>query len=637
MGAIVLDASKVNSYVLPNLVKSKNTMQDAYSTSQSLRNSLPSSFTYRSTVNDIVNQLYNIKREISDIDTMISKKVEKAKTIENRNDNRASGIAKAASSIGSIVGTIGGAAIGSATGGVVGAVAGAVVGNKIGNSVGKGLANTGAKIWNGATKVVKGIWDGIKNLGKSIWNGCKKVAKSIASFVKEAVSGLVKAAKAVWGGLKWVWNEVIVRTAASIVNFVISVVKGIAQLVGALIDGVVMIAGGVASIFTGIVDGCQAIYGAITGKEWHSITKAMWTKKIMPFVSTQYVNGVADSLYQTGFGKWLDNNAYGWFKSDGIACDIGSAVGYVAGIILLTIATAGIGTAATGAATAASSTSTAISTTLAAVAATGKSADKNFNAIKDKNGSFENVTGTQITKAVAGSYANGAIEGVAWYFTYGSGAKAIPTGKKGMIETLAGKTKLTSKYASKLAKLDKINTETIVNKIGGSKVVTKALGIFGNGKAGKAAEVLLKPSVVKAKMGIQFGKTYANAYTNAWATDTEVDKKKTLIEATVNAGVAGFYEKIGTQIVKKAGKSLVDKYDAKALNANDKSVLSEIDEFVDDVGGFAGESLDDAVQLSATQQVVETTIEAGTSKVGGKLVKETYTGVVEGVINLASN
>ena len=46
MGAIVLDASKVNSYVLPNLVKSKNTMQDAYSTSQSLRNSLPSSFTF---------------------------------------------------------------------------------------------------------------------------------------------------------------------------------------------------------------------------------------------------------------------------------------------------------------------------------------------------------------------------------------------------------------------------------------------------------------------------------------------------------------------------------------------------------------------------------------------------------------
>jgi hypothetical protein len=49
---------------------------------------------------------------------MISKKVEKAKTIESRSDNRASGIAKAASSIGSIVGTIGGAAIGAATGGI---------------------------------------------------------------------------------------------------------------------------------------------------------------------------------------------------------------------------------------------------------------------------------------------------------------------------------------------------------------------------------------------------------------------------------------------------------------------------------------------------------------------------------------
>ena len=60
MGAIVLDASKINSYVIPSLNKSKNTMQDAYSTGQSLRNSLPSSFKYRSTVSDIVNQLYNL-------------------------------------------------------------------------------------------------------------------------------------------------------------------------------------------------------------------------------------------------------------------------------------------------------------------------------------------------------------------------------------------------------------------------------------------------------------------------------------------------------------------------------------------------------------------------------------------------
>lgn len=74
MGAIVLDTSKVNSYVLPNLNKSKNTMQEAYSTGQSLRNTIPRSFSYRSTVNDIVNQIYNIKREIGDIDTIVSKK-----------------------------------------------------------------------------------------------------------------------------------------------------------------------------------------------------------------------------------------------------------------------------------------------------------------------------------------------------------------------------------------------------------------------------------------------------------------------------------------------------------------------------------------------------------------------------------
>ena len=65
MSTIVLDAGKVNSYVLPSLSKSENTMYQAYSTSQLLRNSLPNSFNGRGMVNEITTQIYNLKKEIN--------------------------------------------------------------------------------------------------------------------------------------------------------------------------------------------------------------------------------------------------------------------------------------------------------------------------------------------------------------------------------------------------------------------------------------------------------------------------------------------------------------------------------------------------------------------------------------------
>jgi len=437
MGAIVLDASKVNSFVLPNLVKSKNTMQDAYSTSQSLRNSLPSSFAYRSTINDIVNQLYNIKREINDIDTMISKKVERAKTIENRNDNRASGIAKAASSIGSIVGTIGGAAIGARTGGVVGAAAGAYVGNKVGSEVGKALANTGAKIWNGATKVAKSIWGGIKDLGKSIWNGCKKVAKSIASFVKEAVSGLVKAAKAIWEGLKWVWNEVIVRTAASIVNFVVSLVEGLVSFVEALGDVVLLVVGAVCSIFTAISD---VIEGCITGNWDWSATNAVWKKWILPWVGYDWTSKcLFDPLYNTKFGKWLDNNAYSPFKREnGFMYKVGKGVGYVVGVVVLTVVTFGAGGVA-------ASVGTQVGSGLVAgTAALGKNTQSGYNSLTEE----EKEDSMSLLKMMGNSTVQAGVEGVTFALTYGKGLKAGGSEAKNVVlKTLA-----TNGHAEKFTK-----------------------------------------------------------------------------------------------------------------------------------------------------------------------------------------
>lgn len=133
---------------------------------------------------------------------------------------------------------------------------------------------------------------------------------------------------------------------SSICNVITSLLKGIAQFIETLLDLIVLIGTGVASIFTGLFDAIQAINGAITGEEWSSATKGMWSG-VMGYVAEDHVgNTVANFYKKNTFGKWLDDNAYAPFKSDGVGCQIASGLGYVAGIIALTVATAGIGTVA---------------------------------------------------------------------------------------------------------------------------------------------------------------------------------------------------------------------------------------------------------------------------------------------------
>lgn len=160
-----------------------------------------------------------------------------------------------------------------------------------------------------------------------------------------------------------VW-DVVESVGATITIFCQSLVEGILQFGEAIIDFAVLASVGVSSFVTGLIDGGQAIYGAITGNEWSSVTKEMW-EGTMGFVSNQYVTGWFDSLYQnTGYGKWVAQNAWGF---DTVR-SVGSGIGYVAGVVVLTIATLGAGSAvaAGGSATA----STAATTTHMAVTAT---------------------------------------------------------------------------------------------------------------------------------------------------------------------------------------------------------------------------------------------------------------------------
>lgn len=193
------------------------------------------------------------------------------------------------------------------------------------------LATTGLT----AGKSAKSILYAERNIGAEIKSGVKSTFIKIEGWFNDRLKDIKNVGAIVWQHTKSV--------LAAITNVLISIVKGIAQVIETLIDLVVMIGAVGGSIFTGLYDAYQAIQGAITGKEWSSATKAMWFG-VMGFVAEDHVGNVVANWYKEG--NWLhglDEAAYAPFKSDGVACQIGSGIGYIAGLIMITIATLGIG------------------------------------------------------------------------------------------------------------------------------------------------------------------------------------------------------------------------------------------------------------------------------------------------------
>ena len=230
----------------------------------------------------------------------------------------------------------------SALNGIKGFFGGAV------ESVGNFFSEAGATISNGVSSVLGGVsdwWSGVEDW----WSG-------------DALPWIQNAASAVWDVVQSV-GAAIAKGVQTVVSTVLvgvqSLVKGVGQFVEALVDVCALVVGGVASIFTGIYDLGQAIHGGITGSDWSSSTKAMWSDGFMPFVGKDHVGGWFDALYETGYGQWL--NEYSAIKSDSIGANILSGIGYVAGLVALTIATLGIGTAVSGAASAGTTATGAIS------------------------------------------------------------------------------------------------------------------------------------------------------------------------------------------------------------------------------------------------------------------------------------
>lgn len=184
---------------------------------------------------------------------------------------------------------------------------------------------------------------GAENGGKSesFWGKVGNFFKGIGSYIVDSIVHPVKT---------------LIKTGASIVNFAVGLINGVLNFVEALVDCVALIVSAVASIFTGLYDLCQWISGKITGNEdWESATKKMWGG-VMKFVGTKWVDKLFNGFYEnTAVGKWIDEQAYGPFKHTGGMYKFSKGVGYVVGVVILTIVTYGIGGAAAGAGGAAGS------------------------------------------------------------------------------------------------------------------------------------------------------------------------------------------------------------------------------------------------------------------------------------------
>ena len=195
----------------------------------------------------------------------------------------------------------------------------AKIGDKIESAV-SWAANTGAK-----------IKEEVRSIASKIESGRKLVGAKLSDGWDRAYQDVYKPSFDFWKG-----------TGATVANAACGVVKGIGQFVESLADLVVMVGTGVDSIFTGIYDGVSYLIALSEGEtdNWSSVTGEMW-KNVMGYVAEDHVGNAFKSFYSnTSVGKWLDENSIDIFKSEGIGTGILSGVGYIAGIVAVSLFTA---------------------------------------------------------------------------------------------------------------------------------------------------------------------------------------------------------------------------------------------------------------------------------------------------------
>lgn len=278
------------------------------------------------------------------------------------------------------------------------------------------FSDTAATLGDGINSIVDEIDTELKQIEKN-WNN--NISPILANGIEKV-------------------NTFLERTAATIATGATSLVEGLLNFGESLEDFLIIAGTTAASVVTGIIDLGQAIKGEITGEEWNSLTKKMWEKS-KDVVAIEAVKTVFDDMYEnTEYGKWLKENSFGFDNTRTLA----NGLGYTAGIILLAIASGGIGAAilgSAGAATTVGVTSTQLATTAAALGL-GKGTQEAW------------ADGAGILEGLGYGSATGIWEGIQFYLGAKIGGSTL-FGENGLLLKNLGAEEVTTKLINSLGRV----------------------------------------------------------------------------------------------------------------------------------------------------------------------------------------
>lgn len=185
----------------------------------------------------------------------------------------------------------------------------------------------------------KGFFEGLLSDAADFWGD---VACDIGSGIKTACSDVANWwENDAWPALEKVGEtvaNVFERVGATLATAITSLVEGLAQFTGALIDGLAVLGNVLLTPIYALVDLGQMASVSLFGGEYNSFTESMWAD-CRAFVSTEFVTPAFDSFYEnTAVGNWMKEEAYGF---DTVRM-LGNGVGYVSGVIILSLLTMGL-------------------------------------------------------------------------------------------------------------------------------------------------------------------------------------------------------------------------------------------------------------------------------------------------------
>ena len=204
--------------------------------------------------------------------------------------------------------------------------------------------------WQKAGSAVKGLAGDITDAACDAGNWVASKASDAVDFVEDTVSDVADSVKDVACDVgNWVSTktenivdfvkEIGERTCATICNFSSSFTWGIAKFGEGLFDGLNIIGTGIGSLATGAYDAGGYIYSKISGDKFESKTKEMW-KNTMAQVSEEFVGFYQKEQEESEYGDWLKDESYAYKGVN----QAGETIGQITGAIVLSVATAGLGT-----------------------------------------------------------------------------------------------------------------------------------------------------------------------------------------------------------------------------------------------------------------------------------------------------